>query len=350
MRAYEIITENDGQCGRITDTQLRDLERFADRLLAKFHIDVDFTKHFKDRVNDARNDPCIVITELQQLFKKIKQDKGQRIRNQGHDTQAVIKDLQRDLNIPAVFDFDENGDVDIRMKTIMRKHDFKSFDPAVVYENEQLTESRSHPIVVVDVQPEYSGVMDGDENPIFTQIIEFVNNSTGPVLMYANAEDTGLTGDSIDGIKQYWNDTICEQNWDDEEEEFECDDSIDWSRFTVVDKGYGYLRGWMDTGVPESTIIKAIRLMYQNRVSDSRELFGGEDDPNYPEQMQQQLGIDVNETSDSISVNWVSVSQLRKFKGAYLVGGGGNECLREIELLASAFNIRLKRVEHLIYG
>ena len=134
MRAHEILPEA-SQCGNITDTQLQDLERFADRLLSKFQIDIDFTRHFKDRVNDARNDPCIVITELQKLFKKIKQDKGQRIRSQGHDTQAVIKDLQRDLNIPAVIDFDDNGDIEIRMKTIMRKHDFKSYDPAVVYED-----------------------------------------------------------------------------------------------------------------------------------------------------------------------------------------------------------------------
>ena len=134
MRAYEILKEKH-QCGNISDAQLRDLERFADRLLSKFQIDIEFTRHFQDRINDARNDPCIVITELQQLFKKIKQDKGQRIRSQGHDTQAVIKDLQRNLNIPAIIDFDENGDIDIRMKTIMRKHDFKSYDPAVVYED-----------------------------------------------------------------------------------------------------------------------------------------------------------------------------------------------------------------------
>lgn len=138
MRAYEILERIDPQsdhtCKKIPDSQFQDLERFADRLLAKLNIDVEFTNHFKERMSDARNDPCIAITELQRLFKKIKQDKAQHIKSLGHDTQAVIKDLQRGLNIPAVIDFKDDGEVDIRMKTIMRKPKFLSSDPEVVYE------------------------------------------------------------------------------------------------------------------------------------------------------------------------------------------------------------------------
>ena len=43
----------------VTQKQLNDLERFADRLLDKFGIDVEFTKHFADRMNDDRNKPAI---------------------------------------------------------------------------------------------------------------------------------------------------------------------------------------------------------------------------------------------------------------------------------------------------
>jgi hypothetical protein len=32
--------------------QLNDLEKFADKILAKFKIDVEFTKHFLQRIND----------------------------------------------------------------------------------------------------------------------------------------------------------------------------------------------------------------------------------------------------------------------------------------------------------
>ena len=72
-----------------------------------------------------------------------------------------------------------------------------------------IVEGLSHPVIVVDVQPEYSGMNDGDESDVFPQIINFVNKQTGPVLMFVNAEDQGLSGDSVAGIKEYWNDTVC---------------------------------------------------------------------------------------------------------------------------------------------
>ena len=67
--------------------------------------------------------------------------------------------------------------------------------------------SMGRPIVCVDVQPEYSGMMDGGESPVFNEIIEFVNNSRGPCLMFVNAEQDELTYDSIAGIKLYWEDS-----------------------------------------------------------------------------------------------------------------------------------------------
>jgi hypothetical protein len=53
---------------------------------------------------------------------------------------------------------------------------------------------------------------------------------------------------------------------------------------------------------------------------------------------------------DPLIVNWISVGQLRKFNGAYIMGGGRDECLREVELLMNAFNIKYKRIDSLVYG
>lgn len=224
----------------------------------------------------------------------------------------------------------------------------------------ELLEGRNHPIIVVDVQPEYSGVMDGDENPVFTQIIQFVNNQTGPVLFFVNGEDTGLTGDTIDGIKQYWEDTICQTDYEsiqepydlDDEDDYqdydECDNPINWSRFEIVDKGFGFFRGLMDNGVPENVIIRIIRTMYQQGVNDSRELFGG-DDPDYYNNMMN-LGLDVEDHPDPVITEWTSVAQLKKYSGAYIMGGGRHECLREVEILMNAFNIKYKRIDQLVYG
>jgi hypothetical protein len=201
-----------------------------------------------------------------------------------------------------------------------------------------LQESRSTPVICVDVQPEYSGIMDGDESPVFEQIIQFVNNQTGPVLMFVNAEDQGLSGDTVASVKEYWQDSGF--------------DPDNWRRVTVVDKGYGYLRAWMDQGIDARAIIRTIREMYKQKVDDSRLLFDGEDSDTYQGDMQNLLGVDYDDVvlSDPLITQWTSIAQLKRFSGAYIVGGGRDECLREVELLMNAFNIKYKRIDSLVYG
>ena len=115
----------------ITDKQLKDLEKFADRILAKFNIDISFSKHFVDRVNDNRNDPDITISELQKLFKKIQKHKGEELKK-SKGTEVVLKDIQSDLNIPVVVKF-KNGEFEVTNKTIMRKKNFKTPDKVIKY-------------------------------------------------------------------------------------------------------------------------------------------------------------------------------------------------------------------------
>jgi hypothetical protein len=222
----------------------------------------------------------------------------------------------------------------------------------------EITEGLAHPVICVDVQPEYCGIADGDESPVCVDIIKFVVRQTGPVLMFVNAEEQGLSGDTVQSIKQYWDNTICPEeeryNYDDTTDEYRenpnCP-SVDWRRFTIVDKGYGYFRSWMDVGISPATIIRVIRLLYQNKLTDSRELFGGEGSDDYDINMRALIGSEFRPwmLDDPISVNWTSVAQLKRFSGAYLVGGARDRCLREVELLMNAFNIRYRRIDHLVY-
>ncbi len=115
----------------ISKKQLNDLEKFVDRLLSKFDIDINFTKHFLDRLNNSRNDPEITISELQKLFKKIQKHKGEQIKK-FKDTEVVLKDLQKDLNLPVVINF-KNGEFEVIAKTIMRKKNFKSSNEVIKY-------------------------------------------------------------------------------------------------------------------------------------------------------------------------------------------------------------------------
>ena len=66
---------------KFTQRDVDDVEKFADRILKKYDIDIEFTRHFIDRLNDTRNNPEIKIAELQRFFKKIQRAKGQNIRN-----------------------------------------------------------------------------------------------------------------------------------------------------------------------------------------------------------------------------------------------------------------------------
>lgn len=214
---------------------------------------------------------------------------------------------------------------------------------------EFLTEGPNHPIIVVDVQPAYADFDPG----IFKNIIDFVNKSRGPVLMFVNAEQDGLTNDTISDVMNFWDNTISgEPVYNDENDAYaEPDIQVNWDRFTIVDKGYGYLRSWMDNNVSSALIIKIIRLMYQSNVNDSRQLFNGEDDPDYEENMRQLAGKEYQDwmLTDPLTTEWTSIAQLKQFTGAYIVGGGRNECLREVELLMNAFNIKCKRINKLTY-
>ena len=111
---------------------VNDLEKFADRILKKYKIDVEFTKHFVDRLNDPRNSPAIKVSELQKFFKKIQRNKGRNIRN-NPDIEAVLKDMSTNLNLPVVIKT-KGDEFEVTNKTIMRKPDFKTTSKVLKYE------------------------------------------------------------------------------------------------------------------------------------------------------------------------------------------------------------------------
>ena len=111
----------------ITQKQLNAIESYADRLFRAVDIDVEFTRHFIDRVNDSRNKKQITQSELIRLFKQTYKKHGKQIPQMGDEAQAVIRDMQTDINMPFVLAYDNrNKELDLVAKTIMRKKCFKT--------------------------------------------------------------------------------------------------------------------------------------------------------------------------------------------------------------------------------
>ena len=57
---------------------------------------------------------------------------GKRIKGHG-EGQAVLLDIQRDLNLPVVIDLLKDGTFEVTAKTIMRKKNFKSSNKRIMY-------------------------------------------------------------------------------------------------------------------------------------------------------------------------------------------------------------------------
>jgi hypothetical protein len=109
----------------VSQSQLKELEKYLDQLFKILNVDVSFTKHFLDRVNDSRNGKPITVDELQLLFKKTIQKYGKRIPALGPDAEAVLNDMQTQINLPFVLKWDRDSEeLDLVAKTVMRKKNF----------------------------------------------------------------------------------------------------------------------------------------------------------------------------------------------------------------------------------
>lgn len=119
-----VIKEN------ITKPQLDSIEKYADKLFNKLGIDIEFTKHFLDRVNDERNIKPISVPELVGMFKRLHKKHGKPLSKVDDDFNAVVKDFNNNINIPFTINVTDD-DIEMYAKTVMRKKDFKTSTPVI---------------------------------------------------------------------------------------------------------------------------------------------------------------------------------------------------------------------------
>ena len=111
----------------ISKEELKEVETFADKLFEKLGIDIAFTNHFYERLNDPRNGKQITEEELKEMFQDTFLKIGGDLLEMKINTEAVINDISSRLNIPFILVYDrKNHEIDLVSKTIMRKEDFKT--------------------------------------------------------------------------------------------------------------------------------------------------------------------------------------------------------------------------------
>jgi hypothetical protein len=111
---------------KITRRELNDVEHRIDNLFKDLGIDVEFTRHFLDRVNDARNVRDITTDELEELFRKTRDKFGLKIQSLKPNYEAVLTDMGTWINLPFVLNVTPSGEMELVAKTVMRKKNFLS--------------------------------------------------------------------------------------------------------------------------------------------------------------------------------------------------------------------------------
>ena len=120
---------------KLTKSDLDAVEKYADKLFGAINLDVEFTKHFLDRVNDARNVKQITQSELIRLFKQSFNKHRNTFKTMRKDIEAVLNDTKTDINMPFVITLDKNNELDLVAKTVMRKKNFATSNKKLTFED-----------------------------------------------------------------------------------------------------------------------------------------------------------------------------------------------------------------------
>jgi len=194
--------------------------------------------------------------------------------------------------------------------------------------------ARGHAILV-DFQPGYASVPGYDES--IQNAVNYLNTFNGNALIFYNGMDVGME-DTLEEVEEHYAEYGLNTNAD----------------LNFMEKGYAFLRGWMDhPDIQDWMIIRVFRYMYNNRLNDSRDI----EEEQLKEILRQDLRYEENDDMiDDLMVDniycapWFEPNDLKRYTPALMGGGGKDECLREIELMMNAFNLKFKRVRDWIYG
>ena len=111
----------------ISNYGLKKIEDYLDDLFRSLNIDIEFSSHFLDRANDPRNGEEIEGDEVINTFSRLYKKHGQGLAKFNKESEAVVTDLNNDINVPFVLRIDKSrNEIQLINKTIMRKKNFST--------------------------------------------------------------------------------------------------------------------------------------------------------------------------------------------------------------------------------
>jgi hypothetical protein len=174
-------------------------------------------------------------------------------------------------------------------------------------------------LISVDIQPEYENFLSFDVNKWVNMINESYDNLGDMVFLYNGADTLGMV--SEDDYKMWL---------------IDCgigEDIINGSKF--YDKGFAFFRYCMDRGIDEDDIVDFVKFLIRKGINDSREMtkelwkeyIRGQDH----KWVRKELVALLENSDDMIHIPDL-MEYLKRYSGVVLMGGGINECLKEVEI------------------
>jgi hypothetical protein len=187
-------------------------------------------------------------------------------------------------------------------------------------------------LIICDIQPVYS-----ISKELIPKMVSKIRKFEKILYLY-NGDDTGLSEDNVDSIKTW---IYGYYDFDDG-----IMNMIESKNITWYDKGYAFFRDMMDSGKFEDIqIIKVLQFMLSKNVYDIRDL--SEEDFN---RLNKKLNLNIDSPDDYNT--WISdslVDYLIRYPKGSIIGGGKEECLKEIVLLSKALKLGYQVDYNVVY-
>ena len=198
-----------------------------------------------------------------------------------------------------------------------------------------ITESKfsGKTIINVDIQPEYENYIIFDLN----KWVNFLNHNAtlNNIIFLYNGHDT--LGMVSEGDYKMW---LIDLGID--------EDVIRNSTF--YDKGYAFFRYCMDNSIDENNIVDLIKYMIRHDINDTRDIdtemwYNYMQETNHSQQDVRDL---LENTDDMINIPDL-MDFLNNYSNIILLGGGINECLKEVEIALLSLDKSYKTLSEFVY-